>query len=225
MSSSYPYRDAGRLSQIVRGLFITGIGMALLSLVSSWMQYDLSTHSFTMEEALANDMRERLVAHFHVGFDLILLIFFGIWVVRVNRNVRALGATGLPITPGWAFGFYFIPILCLWKPYQAMRDMWKASHDPAQWQNVQSRATLAIWWSLAIFQGLLTSIIIQIEFQKHSIIQLQDLTMVTMASHLVQVPAYLVMFVLVGQVLDAQQMTAHKLILPALQSGSAPVGL
>lgn len=103
-------------------------------------------------------------AQFHqvsMGVDisqaLLLLvtgICFLIWTYRLNRNLRALGVAGLKFTPGWAAGYFFIPVISLWKPYQAFQKIWRAS-DPGPaprsgraWQNLPVPALLGFWWVL-----------------------------------------------------------------------------
>ena len=56
-------------------------------------------------------------------------IVFLMWIHRANRNARGLGAEGMTFTPGWSVGWYFIPIANLWKPFQAMKEIWQASAD------------------------------------------------------------------------------------------------
>lgn len=72
------------------------------------------------------------------------------WIYRANSNARALGARGMAFTPGGAVGWYFVPIANLWKPYQAMREIWKASAGPLGWQRRPVSALLPCWWLLAI---------------------------------------------------------------------------
>ena len=33
-------------------------------------------------------------------------------------------------TPGWSVGWFFVPIMNPWKPFQAMREIWQASAEP-----------------------------------------------------------------------------------------------
>ncbi len=61
---------------------------------------------------------------------------FLMWIHRANRNARALGAQDMRFTPGWSVGWFFVPLLSLWKPYQAMKEIWRASQDPHTWQEL-----------------------------------------------------------------------------------------
>ncbi len=77
-------------------------------------------------------------------------IFVLTWIHRANHNARHLGADGMRYTPGWAVGWYFVPIAWFWKPYQAMKEIWKASADPADWGRQTVSPLLHWWWILWI---------------------------------------------------------------------------
>ena len=84
--------------------------------------------------------------------SLITAILVLKWIHRAAWNARELGATWMKHTPGWAIGWYFIPIASLWKPYQAMKEIWHASHRPSRpMSDDEGRGTmLALWWGLWI---------------------------------------------------------------------------
>lgn len=77
-----------------------------------------------------------------------LVILFSAWVYRVNSNARALGAQGMRFSPRWAVGWFFVPIMNLFRPYQVVREAWKAS-DPkvlTQWDQIKTPLLLKAWW-------------------------------------------------------------------------------
>ena len=68
------------------------------------------------------------------------------WIYRANYNARQLGAIDMTFTPGWSIGWYFIPVVNLWKPYRAMKEIWHASANPKTWQNQRHTPPLLSWW-------------------------------------------------------------------------------
>jgi len=72
------------------------------------------------------------------------------WIYRANHNARQLGAADMRFTPGWAVGWYFIPIAWFWMPYLAMREIWRASVNPSDWGAAPVSPLLRWWWSLWI---------------------------------------------------------------------------
>lgn len=71
-----------------------------------------------------------------------------IWLYRATANAKAMGATDLMVSPVMAVIWWFVPLLNLFMPYLAVRDLWRASERPGDWQGVSAPATLVIWWVL-----------------------------------------------------------------------------
>jgi len=85
-----------------------------------------------------------------VCVGIALIVLFCLWIPRANRNARALGATGMRFTPRWCVIWYLIPIMHLFRPYQAMKEIWMAS-DPSggtPWQQREVSLILPLWWTL-----------------------------------------------------------------------------
>ena len=72
------------------------------------------------------------------------------WIYRANYNARQLGAADMRFTPGWAVGWYFIPIAWFWMPYLAMREIWRASVNPSDLGAAPVWPLLRWWWGLWI---------------------------------------------------------------------------
>ncbi len=76
------------------------------------------------------------------------------WIYLANGNVRALGADDMIVRPGWAVGWFFVPLMNLGMPYMAIREMWKASANPRDWQAGPTPPTLPIWWGFWLAAGI-----------------------------------------------------------------------
>jgi hypothetical protein len=82
-----------------------------------------------------------------------------LWIFRTHRNAALFQSAEPSITPGWALGWFFVPIANLWMPYRAMRQLWLASTVPnveASRSMAETRSTglVALWWFLVVFNGL-----------------------------------------------------------------------
>ena len=47
-------------------------------------------------------------------------------------------------------GWYFVPVANLWMPYRAMKEIWRASVSPANWQKQALSMLVPGWWLLGI---------------------------------------------------------------------------
>lgn len=80
------------------------------------------------------------------------------WVRRAHANLYAAGIADLEFTPRWAVIWYFIPIANLFKPYQAMQELWNTSRQLHDYPTEQAPTLVRLWWSAFIGSGILTAI-------------------------------------------------------------------
>ena len=84
-------------------------------------------------------------------------IFFFMWLVRANKNARALGARDMEFTPGWMVGWFFVPLANLFKPYEVVEELYLASDpgsDAESWGAAEMPRTILAWWLSWIAFGL-----------------------------------------------------------------------
>lgn len=155
MSTTHAYRDLGKLHNGLQVLLIISGLLASASLASSLQQIAMLGQPFVSRAAAeANDSRQQLVAELYGAGFLLTMVVFGCWLVRAHRNLRAMGAMDLTVSPGWAVGYFFIPVVNLWMPYQATELLWRASHDPARWQSAKRSWILPAWWTAWIVAAI-----------------------------------------------------------------------
>ena len=198
------FRDLGRFTSTLQWMLRAGALLAAVSLLSSWMQLDLLSRSFTEEEGAANDQREAFVSG--VAFLLLIATFivFGRWIVLAHRNLTGLGARYVEFTPGWAVGWFFIPVASLWKPYQAMRMLWRYSCSVNRPEAQETHVVLYAWWTLWIISLCLGNILLRMTLQAKTLEELTLLTRFNIANSVVDVVQYSVAVILVGRIWQAQ---------------------
>ncbi|MGD9581766.1 MAG: DUF4328 domain-containing protein [Vampirovibrionia bacterium] len=84
-------------------------------------------------------------------------IIFLIWTYKACSNARILSEDTMKYSPGWAVGWYFVPIYSLWKPYLAMKEIWIESHKGVN-KPINKTYLLGIWWTLWISSNILAQI-------------------------------------------------------------------
>jgi Domain of unknown function (DUF4328) len=141
------------------------MGVVVISAVSDVMQIGLlerikAGDPGAADEADSNDARQRLVGVSEVLVNIATAVCFLMWVHRARRNLPALGADGLKFTPGWTVGWWFVPLANLWKPFQAMQEVWWGS-DPDRdvanvndWRHNASSGPLGWWWAVWIARNV-----------------------------------------------------------------------
>jgi hypothetical protein len=159
MSDQYQFKSPLSLTFWVKRLMWVHILVSFLLLVSFLWELKVLKDS---QNGLFDDQASFLKALESpgeiIGYLAIvfLLIFFvgGIivfkWIKLANENVRALGAKNLEFSPGWAVGWFFVPIANLFKPYKVMNEIWSATHSPGNWKKNENHRAVQKWWGLWI---------------------------------------------------------------------------
>lgn len=139
------FRDPTRLTKWTRVFLYASIVLALVSAweVASGLLVDGGEGS---QEARMPGAILWEIAAFAIWLTTAILVL--IWIHRANHNARQLGAADMRCTPGWAVGWYFVPIAWFWKPYQAMSEIWRASASPSDWRAAPVSPLLRWWWGL-----------------------------------------------------------------------------
>ena len=85
---------------------------------------------------------------------LVCVVIVGRWIYRVNQNAWQI-SDGMTVSPGWNVGFFFIPILNLFRPFRGVREAWQASHSPGDPESVPVPALMRLWWAAWLITGVL----------------------------------------------------------------------
>lgn len=202
-------------SKWVRGILYLELAVSVVAVVSGFLEYELlsaygagtyESEADAVAAGEANDKRQRIVGIAQIAIAITSGILILTWIYRANAEARRRGASGMKFTPGWSVGWYFIPFANLWKPYQAMREIWLASANPRNWEYQERPTILAWWWFLWIFSNMLSNASLRLSLRAEDLDQFIAVNIVTLAANLVSVPLC-VLFVVVVSRIDAMQST------------------
>jgi hypothetical protein len=156
-----PFSSARSRARILTCVLLAAVLLGVVSIGSTYLQiglvYKVSEEGgVTLEEAEANSNRQETIFISKFGVLIGILVFLLIWVHRAYRNLPALGVRGLKFSPGQAVRSWFGKIVSLYRPYQVIKEIWKAS-DPnvdlskgSSWKDASSWSVIAWWWFLWI---------------------------------------------------------------------------
>jgi hypothetical protein len=72
------------------------------------------------------------------------------WLYRANSNVHAAGAQAVR-SPAWAIGGYFVPVANIGLGMESVREIWKASKSPENWETLTTTRLVSVWWACWLF--------------------------------------------------------------------------
>ena len=89
------------------------------------------------------------------------VVFVSMWTYRAMKNLHIVRAAAATMSPGWAVGWYFIPIANLWKPFEGMQQIWRESHRLAgRPENIA--AYVGWWWATWVISNILANIALRL---------------------------------------------------------------
>ncbi len=140
--TSPSFKNLTGLTTVVKWFIYAQVITSIIAIVFNFLEYqvlvsinnDIYNNDEFIIAAEASDTRQGLIGICQIAVYIVSAFLILRWIYCANYNAHQLGATEMHFTPGWSIGWYFIPIANLWKPYQAMKEIWQVSANPHAWQ-------------------------------------------------------------------------------------------
>ena len=151
----FGFKDPTHLWTWTKRLLYASVAWAVVEIIGNVLEYQILTGiieetypslEFALDAAGASDALQGVLAIVTFMIFLTTGILVLKWIYRANYNARQLGAMDMTFTPSWSIGWYFIPVVNLWKPYRAMKEIWHASANPKTWKDQRHTPSLLPWW-------------------------------------------------------------------------------
>ena len=156
-----PFVSAHNRARLVTILLMVGAVISLLTIPSHVL--DLYVQPFGENQAISDNPSGFLALALTgvlglttIAVYIATVVVFLMWLYRVSNNVAAFGAT-TQHSSGWAVGSFFVPIMNLFVPYQAVRDIWKKSEPNATdafSYGVSPPGFFPAWWGFWIASNI-----------------------------------------------------------------------
>ncbi len=96
------------------------------------------------------------VTFFYLGYFIVFIgsmVRVGMWIHRAHKRLQDAGLV-LEFTPGWAVGWYFVPLANLIMPHRAMKELWTLSHGQRDGIKSEDDSLLNRWWNAWLFGNI-----------------------------------------------------------------------
>lgn len=210
------FKHISGLSKWVQALFIIFIILSLTAIISGYLQAQLintiiNGEFVTEDELLANDTREGFIAIVYFIVYVVAGIIFLVWIHRANKNLHSFRKPVLRFTPGWAVAWFFIPIMSLFRPYQVVSEICKASNpeiDPELYtvEHLKAPAFVALWWAFFLLSNFVGEIAWRLFFHDDTLSDLLTSTYAYIASYSIDIIGLIITIVMVKSISQSQEM-------------------
>jgi hypothetical protein len=209
------YRSAHGRAQTVVVLLAIGVVLHLLALLTSVIELSLPNAEGV---EVSDDPVLLLVGLLEIGVGLLqfvtyaaTVVVFLMWLYRSYQNLPAFGhwRAGVKFSPGWAVGSFFVPIVNLGVPYQAVKELWRKSEPASSLTFGESGppSFFPLWWGLWIVSNIVSQISFRMSLEQKAPADITNI--VAIASDLLDIPAALLALAVVRSI-DRRQTEASK---------------
>jgi Domain of unknown function (DUF4328) len=198
--------DPAGLTKLLQRLLWISVAVACIALIDDVVEFvQVQVGQVTPDQVATNDPIQGVVGLLQSGLGIVTGITFLKWIYRAYKNIQGFGAEGLRFSPGWAVGYYFIPILSLIRPVQVMSEIWRASDDPRNWPRRPGSWVIVSWWTLFLIYGGVTQVSLEIAIQASTSDQWTLAAVLAIAGDLVSIPLSIAALRLVTEVYRRQK--------------------
>ncbi len=236
LTSTTPYVSGRWLARLTVIALILGIVLSLAAIFANFLQIRSITEAMvgpeiTEDELMGGDLFGGSVAILHFLIFIATAVLFSMWLYRASRNLRALGTPkqNLEYSPGWAVGSFFVPILNLFVPFRAVKEIWVKS-DP----NVSSAtifspqgstipAFIGWWWALWIISNIASRIVFRFSSRAETPEQILIAAKLEIGTYLLEITAAVFAVFLVQRIDARQEARSKRVTLLEVESSPPPL--
>lgn len=205
--------DPTARTQWVQRLMIAHLALALVACIVGALEYrllldyqNLRFESLELAQAAgrASDLRQTVIGGLQWVVVLLSACAMLQWVQRVNDNLHRLGATGLRFSPRKAQLSFLVPLLNLWMPYLAVREIAKCSSSPLAWRAEPVSPLVLWWWGLSLSYVGVTAASVYLSLYSDGIYGLQIGSALSLLSDVLNVAVVAALYYLLAHICRLQ---------------------
>jgi len=208
--SAKQFKDPAWLTWVTRICLIASAVISGATIAVTMQQYALLKSAEKGQMSLDDIYDQMLIQLGLVGLPQLIvavasIVFIAMWIYRVAWNARVFaGARNMDFTPGWSVGWYFVPFANLWKPYQAMKEVWRASANPSQMDRTGVSWWLPLWWLLWLANNIVSNYASRASWRADTISEETDAALASITADAINIPLCLVFLLIVNRVFRMQ---------------------
>ena len=151
-------KPLGRLFKWLKIFFLIYVASEIMMLAGNTLSLSLGSTMFGPNEpfSIGDVITSFGALALLIGF-VCSIIWFCIFSYRATRNLHIWNMPDMHTSPGWAVGWYFVPIANLWKPHGTMDQMWTATQALTK-EFDDIAPTLGLWWICWVATNILGNI-------------------------------------------------------------------
>jgi len=93
-------------------------------------------------------------AYAEVAAFILIAILFLRFLYKAVKQAKAFTTPYTYVSPGWAVGYWFIPLMNLYRPFEVVKALFKSSaHEAGDAKPTAGEQLLSAWWALFLISN------------------------------------------------------------------------
>jgi hypothetical protein len=212
-----PLRPNAQRARTAIALIWVVMAFDVAILVSSYMEHDLLSSwqagtAISEEVAEANDARQLVIGLLRTAAFIISAVTFIQWFRRAYFN---LGMRVKPLneSEGMAAGYWFIPIMNLFKPYRMMMELHGRTAElvaPMAPDPVRARSQdhITVWWVFWVASNIMGQVVFRVSGDANTIDELANIAVISMVDAALSLPLAILAVLVIKRYAALEQLLA-----------------
>ena len=151
-----------KLGQWLRGLLLVYVALLALesaaclvvtAILSGAGQEDLS--SGQLQTVGLSLMTMGYSDYAQVAAFVVIVVLFLRLLYKAVQQAKSFAVPYTFVSPGWAVGYWFIPLMNLYRPFQAVKALFAAcAHEAGDGKTAAGEQLLGAWWALFLVSNM-----------------------------------------------------------------------
>ena len=142
-------------------------GVLAISAVNVVVSYFIADATFSASQTKLSSLLE---VQSYVAIPYLIMLVGSVfavarWIYSASNANLESGVEGLKYTPAWSVGWFFVPVMNIFKPYFALKEHYFARLKVDSWPSRNAMTTFYLWWGSWIASNLLDNRSLSISMQ------------------------------------------------------------
>ena len=89
-----------------------------------------------------------------VGLNIVIAVLFLRMLYKAVQRAKGFATPFTYVSPGWAVGYWFIPLMNLYRPFEVVKALFKACTAEAGGKPAAGEQLLGAWWALFLLSNI-----------------------------------------------------------------------
>ena len=141
------------------------LAISVVNIIINYLMADFALSASDLsvgEDATSQQLASLLSIQSYVAIPYLIMVVGSVfvvarWIYKAANSNQEAGIEGLKYSPAWSVGWFFIPVMNLFKPYFALKEHYFARLKTDEWPSKNAMTTFHLWWASWIATNVLSN--------------------------------------------------------------------